>query len=241
MSEQRSLAARLAAAQADIGTAPKDGKNTHFKYSYTSAANVLSRVQKAFATHGLAIVSTDKEIIKEESNGKQRYVRIRLALTVGCDGSEEKVTWLAFGEGVDTGDKACAKAATMAVKYALRDGMLIGFGEDPEADAETDKRGFQPQQRNGRGNGAPRLAEAISNGHSEDDEGQIVIRLTKEMREAEGVNDPAAFEALLLRGDQKRLHSKRARDTFWNTAKRIASSLGVDDESLKAWAAGKQP
>lgn len=46
--------------------------------------------------------------------------------------SGESMEVAALGEGVDTGDKASYKAATGALKYALRQTMLIETGDDPD-------------------------------------------------------------------------------------------------------------
>ena len=46
--------------------------------------------------------------------------------------SGESIIAVSIGEGADVGDKACAKAATIALKYALRQTLLIETGDDPD-------------------------------------------------------------------------------------------------------------
>lgn len=45
----------------------------------------------------------------------------------------------ALGSGQDAGDKSCAKAQTMAIKYAYLTSLAIATDDDPEADSHTDE------------------------------------------------------------------------------------------------------
>ncbi len=60
-----------------------------------------------------------------------------------CSVSMDGVTFVHLGDGwgagCDKGDKAPMKSVTAASKYALANAFCISLGEDPEADAETDK------------------------------------------------------------------------------------------------------
>jgi len=53
--------------------------------------------------------------------------------------SGESVTIQGLGSGKDGGDKGVAKAQTQAIKYAWMHSLTISTGEDPEADASTDR------------------------------------------------------------------------------------------------------
>ena len=52
-----------------------------------------------------------------------------------------------MGQGTDKGDKAVMKANTAALKYALAGIFLISWGDDPEADVETDKYVVDPKAK----------------------------------------------------------------------------------------------
>lgn len=134
MSETRDLAARVCAVMADVGNVEKDKTNEHFKYSYTSAEAVRSKVQKACAKHGVLL----RIQYLEETVAPQQSV-MKCTCSVSLDG----VSWVLLGEGwgagVDRGEKSPMKACTSAAKYAIANAFCIALGDDPEADAETDK------------------------------------------------------------------------------------------------------
>jgi len=57
---------------------------------------------------------------------------------VNADDANEVMTISGAGSGIDAGDKAIAKAQTMAVKYAWKDTLLIADkDDDPDANTNT--------------------------------------------------------------------------------------------------------
>jgi hypothetical protein len=125
----------------------KDGSNTHFRYRFVSAANVLGHVNDALAAAGLAVVGTLPQVVSVEGTGKDRIVTVSMTVTVADTESPERASFVGLGSGMDTGDKAVMKAQTAALKYAWLGAFSISTGDDPEADAETDKRTTQAQKK----------------------------------------------------------------------------------------------
>lgn len=141
--------AKLAEVMRRIGSVGKGGYNQAQNYAYTSAEDVLKKVQAAAADLNLC-VQTSATLEKHErfeQNGKSKthaVVKVTLGFIDGDVAPERGgypgIQMEAYGEGVDSGDKAIAKANTAALKYALCAGLLIAFAsDDPEADTSTDR------------------------------------------------------------------------------------------------------
>ena len=131
------LSAKLAEVMAEVGYVKKDATNDFHHYRYASAEAVLKKVNAALSARGIA-VATQAELLQYEQFGKGVHAVVRLSLSF-TDG-DEQLTVQGLGEGSDTGDKAVMKADTAALKYALANAFMISWGDDPEADASTDKR-----------------------------------------------------------------------------------------------------
>jgi hypothetical protein len=134
------IADKLKTAASLCAYVQKDGANTHFKYRFVSAANILGHVNDALAAAGLAVVGTLPEVLSTEGTGKDRVVTVRMTVTVADTETSERATFAGLGSGMDTGDKAAMKAQTAALKYAWLGAFSISTGDDPEADDATDKR-----------------------------------------------------------------------------------------------------
>lgn len=119
-----------------IGYVQKDGVNTFHKYSYASAEAVLKKANKELFSRNIAIRSDSKLAFLAEDCSRA-VVHTTLTFVDGETGETHSVNGL--GQGSDKGDKAVMKANTAALKYALSGAFLISWGDDPEADAATDR------------------------------------------------------------------------------------------------------
>jgi hypothetical protein len=128
-----SLQDKLVKVMAAVGAIGKDRTNSFHGYSYTSADAVMNKVRKALTTHDVCL-STEAELL-EFTNG---FAVVRITLTFNH--GEESMSAQGIGQGYDKGDKAVMKAMTAAQKYAYATAFCISWGDDPEADAETDRR-----------------------------------------------------------------------------------------------------
>jgi hypothetical protein len=138
----KGIAAKLILVMDECRYAQKDGKNKFHGYSYVSAANILEKVNEACVSHHVASVPS-YEILgteqKETAKGaKESLVTVRCELTIIDADSGETVVARSLGTGQDAGDKAVAKAQTMALKYAWMSTLNMSTGDDPEKDPTTD-------------------------------------------------------------------------------------------------------
>ena len=132
--ETKTLATKLAEVAAEVSYVQKDAKNDFHKYSYASAEAVLRKVNEAITTRQIAVSSNAELLHFEEGNA---IVRLTLKF-VDCQNGEILVVQ-GLGQGQDNGDKAVMKANTAALKYAYANAFTMSWGDDPEADAGTDR------------------------------------------------------------------------------------------------------
>ena len=137
MSEQ-TLVQKLADVMAEVGYVQKDATNEFHKYRYASAAAVLSKVNAALSSRGIAVSSMAELVAHDRIDGAKPKTIAVVKLTLIFNDGIDALQIEGLGSGEDTGDKAVMKANTAALKYALANAFLISWGDDPEADPATD-------------------------------------------------------------------------------------------------------
>jgi len=126
----------------------KNGLNEFHKYSYVMASDVMGALNKACVAQGVACIPRFTKL--DETQKTQRSGQIATLVTVTAEvylidsTTGASLVVKALGTGEDTGDKAVAKAQTMAIKYALMSLCLISSGDDPEGDSRTDEGNSEP-------------------------------------------------------------------------------------------------
>lgn len=118
-----------------------DSKNDEVGYKFVSAAKVNAAVNSALVENG--IICLPVVIIKdihevETSGGKEFFAAVEVEITLVDADSDETFEIKAAGQGIDAGDKAVAKAQTMAIKYAWKMTLLIAdTADDPDDNKNT--------------------------------------------------------------------------------------------------------
>lgn len=142
VAEVKGLYPKLAEAIADVERIHKDGKNDHFKYTYTSAEQVYKVIRKPLLERGLIVipsVESSERTPEPVGKGQGRATITRLHIRVVDTASGESFDAFWVGEGQDTGDKSPYKAATGGMKTWLKHLFMLPADDDPEADASTDQ------------------------------------------------------------------------------------------------------
>lgn len=129
---------KLAAALADIagacGVILKTGDNTHQRYTYASDSDLKKQLQPLFAKYGVTIVPTGIDATWDEAkqkNGTAARCRMQVTYTIAHE-SGETMQAVAFGEGINNGDKAAYVAQTGAYKYLVRTIFAVPTTDDAE-------------------------------------------------------------------------------------------------------------
>lgn len=142
------LREKLLRVMSDVGNVPKDGKNQG--YTYQRAADIFPKVQKALLAVGVAFVAHEVECDfppahETKSGGTMFVATAKMRYTFHDIGSAEILTGESSGLGFDTSDKALNKAKTAALKYFLKQTLLIGEDDD-DSEKDTHETSFNRTQ-----------------------------------------------------------------------------------------------
>jgi len=143
---------KIPAIMAEIPVIGKDRKNQGQGYNFRGIDDVYNMIQPIMAKHGVFMSAEILESRHEERQSGQgkaimsRVTTIRYSF-IAQDGSS--VSTDAIGEGMDSGDKASAKAMSIAQKYAILQMFLVPTADakDPENDDHDVKPKPKPAPR----------------------------------------------------------------------------------------------
>lgn len=141
METHKNLAAAKLAVMRKVGyvqkTKPKEGQNYGISYSFAGEAAIIEAIRPAMIEAGLELEPAGVELVdnsiavtKNGTNMRHILGRYTFRLTHAESGEHRDI--IVLGEAMDAGDKAAAKAATIAYKYALRQTFIIETGDDPD-------------------------------------------------------------------------------------------------------------
>jgi len=130
---------QLSQVMEDVGAVRKTERNTHQSFNFRGIDNVVNAVSPALRKHGVVVVPTvntsEAETVEIGQNRtRMGYVRVNVTYTFYAqDGSSIATTVVA--ESMDSGDKATAKAMSVAFRTALLQTLCLPTDEaDPDAD-----------------------------------------------------------------------------------------------------------
>lgn len=113
---------------------------------------VLEALHPEFLRYSLSIAPSKVKVALSETftDAKGRVwnrviLTVRYTLTHGPSGQQKTIE--AIGEGSDIGDKASAKAMTMAIKYALRQAFFVRTGTDDPDKTPSEESAKKPVQK----------------------------------------------------------------------------------------------
>lgn len=144
------LAAAVTEVMKKIGTVEKSGENKFHGYKYASEFDLLRAVQPAMAEQGLMLVPIRSELTRVDGpstkGGKPQWITHGTMTYELRHVGGESVQIQAPGSGIDGEDKGPYKAATGALKYALRQAFLIPTGDDPDQGREPEQDATQARR-----------------------------------------------------------------------------------------------
>jgi len=137
-----------------IGYVHKTGKmdfgNT--KYTYAGEADLIKALRPELVKEGITFCCSGIHTINAEDFTTEKRWNENVTKTVNHRfvanyffqfthvESDTSITVNAIGDGLDLGDKAPYKAATGALKYALRQTFLIETGDDPDRTSSDEQK-----------------------------------------------------------------------------------------------------
>ena len=129
---------KLAEACDAVGGVEKKGKNVEKGYMYLRAADVAKAFRHELFSRGIVIFQNEMapEYIEYRTAKDYRGLDCRIAIEYTITDGESRYSLMAYGQAMDTSDKALYKAKTGALKYFLRGlGILPDEKDDVEADS----------------------------------------------------------------------------------------------------------
>jgi hypothetical protein len=130
----------LSAVMEDAGAVRKSERNTHQNFSFRGIDSVVNAVSPALRKHGVVVLPTVNECIYEtvvvgQNRTSMGHVRLDVTYSFHApDGSS--VAARVSAESMDSGDKATAKAMSVAFRTALLQVLCLPT-DDVDPDAST--------------------------------------------------------------------------------------------------------
>ena len=144
-----SVVQALAAASEDVRSVRKDSKNEAQRFNFRGIDAVMNACGPAFRRHGIICIPQTEDVVFEPmqlTSGKTAtrvVVKIRYVFYGPGGDSLEAVV---YGESFDMGDKALAKAYSVAYRTCLLQTLTIPT-DDPDPDAEVFEAAPKPQRK----------------------------------------------------------------------------------------------
>lgn len=148
------LAEAMHAIMQEVGYVQKTGKVSGggASYKFAGESDFIAAIRPAMIKHGVVFSVSDVSNYQCQqvtgSNGKPAYhVTGIWSFTLRHVHSSSEIRVCGVGEGHDSLDKASYKAATGALKYALRQTFVIETGDDPDKPNEEELKQQAEQAR----------------------------------------------------------------------------------------------
>lgn len=130
----------MAAVMSDIDAISKSRTNEQQRFKFRGIDDIYNELHKVLANHKVFTVPcviderTEERTSKSGNNIIYRVIKMQYTFYAE-DGSS--VCAIVIGEGMDSGDKACNKAMSIAHKYALLQTFCIPTEDEKDPDATT--------------------------------------------------------------------------------------------------------
>lgn len=143
MTEQPTIHQALSKVMGDVQAVKKDSKNQAQRFNFRGIDAVMNAVGPALRKHGVTILPEDVDVHRTNgttANGKQT-AEVVVKVTYRVYGpSGDSIHGKVAAEAMDFGDKAIAKAMSVAYRTFLLQALTIPTDE-PDPDSESFERG----------------------------------------------------------------------------------------------------
>lgn len=139
---ERTIFKALSAVQSDLAKVgiAKTKQNKQQGYAYRGIDDVLNTIAPILATHGVLIIpnvlNKEIKIVNTKSGGTASHVVVEVGFVL-YDSNGDSICHTAYGESLDTSDKAVNKAVTAAYKYFLFHAFCVPIEGVGDADNEN--------------------------------------------------------------------------------------------------------
>lgn len=146
MSDQPNVFEAVQAVMSEIKAVGKDGRNTFDGYNFRGIDGVLNAVGPALREHKvIAVPIVDHAEYGQTTTGKGAVMTtVRIKMTVRWYGpAADHFDTVVWGEAFDRGDKATAKAHSVAFRTALLQTLALPT-QEPDPDEHSYEQGNRP-------------------------------------------------------------------------------------------------
>ena len=134
--EPASLATKLVHVADAVGRIGRNGADGSGRRAFVRETDLLDAIRPLLAEQGIWL---QQSVTSHDKTGDLTILTIDFTWIDGETGQTlGPVTYI--GYGADAGDMGAAKALTATLKSFLLKTLLLGTGDDPEADEDTDRR-----------------------------------------------------------------------------------------------------
>ena len=146
MTDKPTVFEAVAAVMDEVKAVGKDGQNTFDKYNFRGIDGVMNAVGPALRAHKvIAVPMVDHAEYGTSTTGKGAVMTtVRIKMTVRWYGPAgdhfDSITW---GEAFDSGDKATAKAHSVAFRTAILETLCLPT-QEPDPDEHSYEQGSRP-------------------------------------------------------------------------------------------------
>jgi hypothetical protein len=136
--------AKMSAVMADLNAISKDRNNAQQGYKFRGIDDVLNALHGPLSKHGVSFTAAVRDVKQREYATKTGTAMLHITLIAAytfraADGSS--VTYEAFGEASDSGDKAGGKAQAYSLKVALIQAFCIPTEEQKDTEYSSPEQG----------------------------------------------------------------------------------------------------
>jgi hypothetical protein len=139
----------ITAVMEDVGAVRKDGRNNQQNFNFRGIDAVVNAVSPAMRKHGLVVRPTavTRETSGKQLSGGKMATSIEVTVDYTFTGPEgDSLTTQVVAEAFDLGDKATAKAMSVALRTCLLQTFMLPT-DDKDPDSETYERASHQPQR----------------------------------------------------------------------------------------------
>lgn len=134
----KAVAAKIIKAWREIGSIPKNGKNSNFNYKFVREEDAADALRNAFIKVGLSCVPSveklERSMFETAKGSKMNHVIAYMKFTLTDQDTGETDSFNMVGEAMDVQDKAVYKAITGCTKYAYVKLAMSGAEDNEEED-----------------------------------------------------------------------------------------------------------
>ena len=146
MSDNPTVFEAVAAVMDEVKAVGKDGQNTFDKYNFRGIDGVMNAVGPALRAHKvIAVPMVDHAEYGTSTTGKGAVMTtVRIKMTVRWYGpAGDHFDTVVWGEAFDRGDKATAKAHSVAFRTAMLETLCLPT-QEPDPDEHSYEQGSRP-------------------------------------------------------------------------------------------------